>query len=117
MLLFLWWGAGFVVVLAVVIVARVRQQRIDWHTFRYPISYLCKLYYLAYMVTFWLDDKPGMMFAFSVWIINDQYEKACLSLDAGRTRRTFHDRWLFRLLYPPGLLAPWGFAPTPRRSF
>src|SRR5260370_1751561 len=101
MLLFLWWGAGFVVVLAVVIVARVRQQRIDWHAFRYPISYLCKLYYLAYMVTFWLHDTPGMMFAFSVWIINDQYDKAFLSLDPHPPRPTFHPPSLFPLLYPP----------------
>ena len=53
----------------------MRQRPIDWNPFRYPISYLCKLYYLAYMVTFSLHHMPGMMFAFSVWIINDQYEK------------------------------------------
>jgi hypothetical protein len=117
MLLFLWWGPGFVTVLTLVIVARLRQQRIDWHRFRYPISYLCKLYYLAYMVVFFLHDMPGMMFAFSVWIVNDQVEKAFLSLDADRTRRTFHDRWLFRLLYPAGLLVPLVFAETPLRLF
>jgi hypothetical protein len=117
MLLFLWWGPGFVVVLALVGVARLRQQRIDWHPFRYWISYLCKLYYLAYMVTFFVHSMPGMMFAFSVWIINDQYEKAFLSLDADRTRRTFHDRWLFRVLYPAGLLIPLFFAETPLRWF
>src|SRR5262249_34644726 len=78
MLLFLWWGPGFVAVLVLVIVARLRQRRIDWHPFRYLISYLCKLYYLAYVVVFFLSDMPGMVFAFSVWIINDQYEKAFL---------------------------------------
>ena len=117
MLLFLWWGPGFVTVLGIVIVARVRQQRIDWHRYRYPISYLCKLYYLAYMVTFYLQHMPGMMFAFSVWIINDQYEKAFMSLDADRTRRTFHDRWLFRVLYPAGLLIPLFFPETPLWGF
>jgi hypothetical protein len=115
MLLFLWWGPGFVIVLALVLAARLRQRRIDWHRFRYPISYLCKLYYLAYMAVFFVQHLPGMMFAFSVWIINDQYEKAFLSLDADRTRRTFHDRWLFRLLYPAGLLIPLIFAETPLR--
>jgi hypothetical protein len=58
-----------------------------------------------------------MMFAFSVWIINDQYEKAFMSLDTDRTRRTFHDRWLFRVLYPAGLLVPVFFADTPLRLF
>lgn len=117
MLLFLWWGPGFVAVLVCVIVARLRQRRIDWRPFRYLISYLCKLNYLACMVAFFLHDMPGMMFAFSVWILNDQYEKAFLSLDADRTRRTFHDRWLFRLLYPAGLLLPLVFAETPLRIF
>jgi hypothetical protein len=117
MLLFLWWGPGFVAVLALLIVARVRQRRVDWHPFRYLISYLCKLCYLAYMVTFFIYHLPGMMFAFSAWIINDQYEKAFLSLDADRTRRTFHDRWLFRALYPAGLLVPLFYAETPWRFF
>jgi hypothetical protein len=117
MLLFLWWGPGFVTVLTLVIVARLRQRRIDWHRFRYPISYLCKFYYLAYLVTFFLYDMPGMIFAFSVWIINDQYEKGFMSLDADRTRRTAHDRWLFRVLYPAGLLIPLIFAETPLRLF
>lgn len=117
MLLFLWWGPGFVVVLALVIVAHLRERRIDWHPFRYLISYLCKLYYLAYMVVFLLHHMPGMIFAFSVWIINDQYEKAFMSLDADRTRRTFHDRWLFRVLYPAGLLIPLFFTETPLRWF
>jgi hypothetical protein len=117
MLLFLWWGPGFVTVLALVGIARLRKKRIDWHPFRYTISYLCKFYYLAYMVTFYLHGMPGMMFAFSVWIINDQYEKAFMSQDADRTRRTFHDRWLFRVCYPAGLLIPLLFPATPLRPF
>jgi hypothetical protein len=117
MLLFLWWGPGFVAVLTLVLIARARRRRIDWHPYRYLISYLCKLYYLAYVVVFFLHDMPGMTFAFSVWIINDQYEKAFLSLDADRTRRTFHDRWLFRMLYPAGLLIPLFFPQTPWRPF
>lgn len=117
MVLFLWWGPGFLAVSVLVIVARVRQRRIDWHPFRYLISYLCKLYYLAYMLVFFERHMPGIMFAFSVWIINDQYERAWMSLDTDRTRRTFHDRWLFRVLYPAGLLIPLFFPATPLRLF
>jgi hypothetical protein len=117
MLLFLWWGPGFITVLAIVGIAKARKQRIDWHRFRYPISWACKLYYLAYLATFLVYEMPGMIFAFSAWIINDQYEKAFMSLDADRTRRTFHDRWLFRICYPAGLLVPLVFAATPWRGF
>jgi hypothetical protein len=109
MLLFLWWGPGFVFVLAVVIRARLRGRRIDWRPWRYLISFLCKFYYLAYVAAFWYWRAPGILFAFSAWVLNDQYEKAFMSLDADRTRRTFHDLWLFRVLYPAGLLAPWLF--------
>lgn len=105
-LLFLWWGPGFWFTVAMVLRGRLRQQRIDWHPYRLVISYLCKLTYLAYVTVFYVHGMPGMFFAFSVWIINDQYEKTWMSLDADRTRRTFHDGWLPRLLYPAGLLTP-----------
>jgi len=116
-LLFLWWGPGFLISVAVVIAAKRRGHTVDWHPVRYVISYLCKLYYLAYVIVFWFLHLPGMMFAFSVWIINDQFEKAFMSLDADRLRRTFHDHWLFRVLYPLGLLTPWIYADMPNRVF
>ena len=116
-LLFLWWGPGFVLSAAIVIGAKVRGRTVDWHPVRYVISYLCKLYYLAYMVVFYRLHMPGMMFAFSVWIINDQFEKAFMSLDADRLRRTFHDHWVFRILYPTGLLIPWFYPDVPDRVF
>lgn len=106
MLLFVWWGPGFVAVACLVIAAKVRKQPIDWHRWRYPISFLCKGYYLLYVAAFLHMGTPLMLLAFSVWIINDQYEKAFMSLDADRLRRTFDDYWLFRLLYPLGLLIP-----------
>lgn len=109
-LLFLWWGPGFVAAAVAVIVSKGRGFAIDWHPFRYVISFLCKGHYLAYMTVFAILGMPGMMFAFSVWIINDQFEKAFMSLDADRLRRTLDDHWLFRILYPAGLLVPW-FAP------
>lgn len=117
MLLFLWWGPGFVATLIALAVARLRHKRIDWHPYRYFISYLCKINYLTFMAIFFVFEMPGMIFAFSVWIINDQYEKAFLSLDADRTRRTFHDFWLPRLLYPAGLLIPYLFPQMQFRLF
>lgn len=110
MLLFAWWGPGFVFAAVAVILSKRRGRPIDWYPYRYAISVLCKAYYLAYMAVFLWHSMSGMVFAFSVWIINDQYEKAFLSLDADRLRRTFDDRWLFRIAYPAGLLVPW-FAP------
>jgi hypothetical protein len=117
MLLFLWWGPGFVAILLILLAARLRQRRIDWHPFRYMISYLCKINYLAFMVVFFRLDMPGMIFAFSAWIINDQYEKAFMSVDADRTRRTFHDFWLPRVLYPAGLAIPYFYPAMAWRSF
>lgn len=117
MLLFVWWGPGFAVVVVAVIVSKRSGVPIDWHPYRNVISVLCKGYYLAYMWVFLARSMPGMIFAFSVWIINDQYEKAFLSLDADRVRRTFDDRWLFRIAYPAGLLTPWVISGTPNRLF
>src|ERR1044071_1888497 len=94
MLLFVWWGPGFVAAVVAVIVSKARGVQIDWHPYRYVISVLCKGYYLIYMAVFVWRSMPGMIFAFSVWIINDQCEKALLSLDADRLRRTFDDWWL-----------------------
>jgi len=116
-LLFLWWGPGFVITAVVYIRAKRHGRTIDWHPLRYVISYLCKGYYLAYMAVFLWKGMPGMVFAFSVWIINDQFEKAVLSLDADRLRRTFDDHWLFRIAYPAGLLIPWIAPFTPNRPF
>jgi hypothetical protein len=116
-LLFLWWGPGFIAIAVAVIATKARGKTIDWHPWRRPISYLCKLYYLAYAATFIALGMPGMLFAFSVWIINDQYEKAVLSLDADRLRRTFDDHWLFRILYPAGLLIPYVAPAMANRTF
>lgn len=116
-LLFLWWGPGFVAVAIAVIVAKRRGTAIDWYPWRRLISWLCKLYYLAYMAVFIRFGMLGMMFAFSVWIINDQYEKAFMSEDADRLRRTFDDWWIFRVLYPSGLLIPWIAPAMANRTF
>ncbi len=105
-LLFAWWGPGFVITVIVVVRSKMQRRPIDWLPWRVAISYACKLTYLAYIAVFLWRGMPGMVVAFSAWIINDQIEKAWMSLDAVRLRRTFDDRWLFRVLYPLGLLTP-----------
>lgn len=109
-LLFIWWGPGFIGVAVAWVRAKRRGQPIDWHPYRYVISWLCKGYYLLYVAVFAWHGMSGSIFVFSVWIINDQIEKSFMSLDADRLRRTFDDLWLFRILYPGGLVIPW-FAP------
>jgi hypothetical protein len=109
-LLFAWWGPGFVAVAAAWLRAKRRGVAIDWHRYRYVISWLCKSHYLLYVIVFAWRGMPGAIFVLSAWIINDQVEKAFMSVDADRLRRTFDDLWLFRILYPAGLLVPW-FAP------
>lgn len=110
-LLFLWWGPGFVAIAVLYMRAKRRGERIDWHRYRYVISWLCKACYLLYAGVFAWRGMFAALFALSAWIINDQIEKAFMSLDADRLRRTFDDGWLFRILYPAGLLVPW-FAPA-----
>lgn len=104
--LLLWWGPGFLILLGAVGIAKARKREIDWYPLRNWISWACKLCYLAYVAVFLWFDMYGMLFAFSAWIINDQYDKAFMSLDADRLRRTFDDGWHFRLAYPTGLLIP-----------
>jgi hypothetical protein len=116
-LLFAWWGPGFIATVVAIIISKRRRQPINWYPLRLTVSYLCKLIFLAYIAVFISRDMPGMIFAFSAWIINDQVEKMFMSLDADRLRRTFHDRWLFRILYPAGLLAPLIFPNMAWRGF
>ena len=103
MLLFLWWGPGLIATVALVLLKKKRVM----YRLRIPISWACKIAYLVYIAVFATMGMPQAIFAFSVWILNDQVEKAYLSEDADRTRRTTHDVWLFRVLYPAGLGVPW----------
>jgi hypothetical protein len=115
-LFFLWWGPGFVAVAAIYVRAKRRGTSIDWYPYRYLISWLCKGTYLLYAAVFAWLGMWGTLFVLSAWIINDQIEKAFLSLDADRLRRTFDDSWLLRILYPAGLLGPWFAGGLPYRE-
>ena len=116
-LLFAWWGPGFVALAAAWLSAKRRGTAIDWHRFRYVISWLCKGHYVLYVIVFAWLGMAGAIFVLSAWIINDQIEKAFMSLDADRLRRTFDDFWLFRILYPAGLLVPWFSRELPYQAF
>jgi hypothetical protein len=106
--LFLWWGPGFVATVLYVAWCASRKRKPNFFPVRRAISWLCKLNYLAFAVVFVRLGHPELLFVYSAWIINDQYGMAFLSADADRLRRTFHDRWLVRALYPLGLFAPLG---------
>ncbi|MCX6119630.1 MAG: hypothetical protein NT027_18995 [Proteobacteria bacterium] len=106
MLLTVWWGAGYVFVIFLVLRSKMTSTKINWKPTRVAISWLCKFYYLIYVAVAFYWGMPKLVFVMSAWIASDQIEKCFASLDADRTRRTFHDFWLFRIMYPLFLLSP-----------
>lgn len=106
LLLYAWWGCGFYISVAVIVLAARRGKTVNWIPVRVPISWACKLCYVALMIVFYRRAMPVTMFTFSVWIIGDQVGRLFMYYDADRTRRTFDDAWLFRLCYPLGLFLP-----------
>lgn len=101
-----WWGPGFLYVVFLVLWCKYKHRRINWGNSGIYISWLCKINYLIYIGLALLWDMPKLVFALSAWIASDQIEKTFASLDADRARRTFHDYWLIRLLYPLLLFVP-----------
>lgn len=106
MALTIWWGPGFLTVVFMVLWSKLRKKKINWGHSGIYISWLCKLYYVAYVVCAMAWGMPKLIFALSAWIASDQIEKTFASLDADRTRRTLHDKWLTRIFYPSFLWAP-----------
>lgn len=117
LLLFAWWGPGFVITATIYIRARRAGRFIDWRPVARATSLGCKVGYLIFMIIYGAYGMPGPMFVFSLWIMHDQVRLCWFSRSADRTRRTFEDRWLVRILYPGLLLTPL-FAPDmPLRAF
>lgn len=108
-LITIWWGPGFLSVVFLVLWSKFRKRKINWGNSGVYISWLCKIYYLVYIGLALLWGMPKLIFVLSAWIASDQIEKSFASLDADRTRRTFHDFWLIRILYPTFLFAPFFF--------
>lgn len=113
MLVTLWWGPGFLVIVALVLWSKAKKRTIEWGRSGQVISWVCKLTYLVYIGLAMAWAMPKLAFVLSAWIASDQMEKNFASLDADRARRTFHDFWLIRILYPAFLLSPMYFGLGP----
>jgi len=102
----LWWGPGFLLIVGMVLWSKYTRRPIDWGRSGPVISWVCKLTYVTYIGLALAWGMPKLAFVLSAWIASDQVEKTFASLDADRARRTFHDFWLIRVLYPAFLLSP-----------
>ena len=71
--------AGLVATVIAVTVFKGRGKALMFRL-RTPISWACKISYLAYIAVFAWLRMPQAIFAFSVWILNDQVEKASAEL-------------------------------------
>ena len=109
-ILTLWWGPGFLIVVVLVLKSIWTKKKINWGNSGLYISWLCKIHYLIYVGLGFLWDMPKLIFVLSAWIASDQIEKSFTSLDADRTRRSFHDFWLIRIMYPLFLFSPFFFS-------
>ena len=109
MALTLFWGPGFLIIVGMVLWSLATKRRLNWGNSGVYISWLCKLYYVVYVVAAFSWDMPKLLFALSAWIASDQIEKSFASSDADRARRTFHDYWLIRFSYPLFLFTPFFF--------
>jgi hypothetical protein len=106
MLVTLWWGPGFLAIVALVLWSKAKKRAIDWSNWGLVISWTCKITYLLYLGLALWWGMPKLAFVLSAWIASDQMEKNFASLDADRARRSFHDHWIVRVLYPVFLLSP-----------
>ncbi|MEN9358509.1 MAG: hypothetical protein RL095_44 [Verrucomicrobiota bacterium] len=112
LLLFAWWGPGFLIVAWAYLRARKRGTYLRWGPWRPAISWACKINYLVFVALYLWQGHWTIIFVLSLWIMNDQVALAWRADDADRTRRTLDDAWIFRLLYPAGLFIPC-FVPIP----
>lgn len=102
-ILFSWWGPGFLVSAYLFLF----RKDFDWRRWGKVTAYLCKITYVIYMGLFYYLEVYDLLFVFSAWIIQDQICLIWFEENADRTRRTFEDKWLFRLLYPGLLFSPY----------
>ena len=101
-LLFAWWGPGFLVVAGLVLAKRP----VDWKRFALFTSVACKLLYVALVIAFFAHKVLLPIYAYSLWIVHDQVRLTWLQHNADRTRRLIEDKWLPRVGYPAFLGLP-----------
>lgn len=111
-LLFAWWGPGFVIVASWYLYCKKKKISFDWSPYARTTSISCKLIYLTLMALFFRHGLPTIPFVFSLWIMHDQVRLSWFQNNADRTRRLCEDFWVVRLGYALFLFVPW-FADTP----
>jgi hypothetical protein len=104
-LLFTWWGPGFLICAYIFLFIK----DFNWPKYGKITSFLCKAHYLIYICLFFYFKTYGLVFVFSVWIIQDQICLIWFEKNADRARRLTEDKWFIRFLYPLCLFTPFVF--------
>jgi hypothetical protein len=109
MMLFVWWGPGFILTACWYVYIKIRKISFDWTPFGYATSVACKVNYVLFVLVYFYLGCYELIIAFSTWIIHDQINLAWFNKNADRTRRIFEDFWLLRLGYVAFLFLPFLF--------
>lgn len=105
-ILFLWWGPGFLLTALILFLSKKKIINFNWGLYGRVTSFACKISYIIFMIIYFFLNDWSIIYTFSFWIIHDQINLAWFCTNGDRTRRTFEDFFLIRLLYLGGLLIP-----------
>lgn len=105
-LLFSWWGPGFIIIALLYIYIKFKKNRFNWKPLGLITSVACKLNYLLLIIIYFYFGCYEIITAFSIWIIHDQINLAWFADNADRTRRLTEDYWLVRVGYLAFLFLP-----------
>eukprot|EP01125_Pyxidicula_operculata_P004169 TRINITY_DN1607_c2_g1_i3.p1 TRINITY_DN1607_c2_g1~~TRINITY_DN1607_c2_g1_i3.p1 ORF type:complete len:180 (+),score=3.34 TRINITY_DN1607_c2_g1_i3:268-807(+) len=70
-LLFSWWGPGFIVVAAWYLYIKKYKIKFDWSPLGLITSYGCKINYLLYVLIYFYYGMYHIIYVFSIWVIHD----------------------------------------------
>ncbi len=115
-ILFLWWGPGFLFTGIILFLSKKEWIQFNWAIYGKITSVACKVSYIIFMLIYGWLGHWGIVFTFSFWIIHDQINLAWFCINGDRTRRTFEDYFLIRLMYVGGLFIPF-FIHIPNHQF